>query len=97
MIRLWLYRLLALAALLWMVLGWWSTSQYNAAHPVSTPGGQVGQALGSGAFLAIVFCTGIPLFLLFSLLAWRMQVYRRNTKRHQDTMRALDKTRPHGE
>jgi hypothetical protein len=86
-----LFTLLALLALGWIALGFWSTSTYNAtrnaevgAEVSERPGYQAGQVVGSGLALTFFLCTGLPLLLTFSLLAWRNGVGLRNERRHQE-------------
>lgn len=94
-----LFTVLALIALGWMALGVWSTSTYNAkrnadvgAEVIERPGYQAGQAVGSGLALTFFLCTGLPLLLAFSLMAWRNSVGLANERRHRETIAALKRT-----
>jgi hypothetical protein len=51
----------------------------------------VGTTIGTGLGVAFFACTGLPLGILFSLLAWRNQVGYRNEQRHQQQMGAYER------
>ncbi len=76
-----LFTILTILAFLWMALGVLATSSYNTrrdqavgADVRTSAGYQAGQIVGSTIELSLFFCTGLPLFFLFALLAWRNSV-----------------------
>lgn len=95
--RKWLFTLLALLALAWIVMGLSATSnafQTGVARNAALEGVQqdaanTGTTLGAGLTSTVTLCTGLPLLLLFSLLAWRNAVGIREKKRHQEVLQAL--------
>ena len=93
-----LFTVLALIALGWVALGFWSTSTYNATRNVEVgedvserSAYQAGQVLGSGLAIGFFLCTGFPLFLIFALLAWRNSVGLTNERRHQEQLAAMQR------
>lgn len=94
--RKWLFIVLALLALGWMVLGLSATSsafQTGVARNAALEGVQqdaanTGTTIGAGLTSTFTLCTGLPLLLLFSFLAWRNAVGIREKKRHEELLQA---------
>jgi parvulin-like peptidyl-prolyl isomerase len=95
--RMWLFSILALLSLGWIALGFSATSQVvsdisKTAVPTSQylspedakAARDVGTAIGSTMSLGVFLCTGLPLLIVSSLLAWRNQVGIRSEKRHKE-------------
>ena len=94
--RQWLFTLLAVVALGWIVLGLSATGnafnqgvERNAAlEGVQQDAANTGTTIGAGLTTSFTLCTGLPLLLLFSFLAWRNAVGLREKKRHQELIQA---------
>lgn len=92
--RMWIFRILALLALSWIVLGFIVTGNAaNETAQATNPQGDVekagtvlGLAICSSGSIAVFLCTGLPFLLTFALLAWRNGAGLRIEQRHLETL-----------
>lgn len=93
-----LFTVLALISLLYLVYGFTGLGKVTqesledtAALNNSTERGaaQLGVGIGVTGVTLFLICTGLPMFFLFSLLAWRNGVGLRTEQRHQEQLAAL--------
>lgn len=66
-----------------------NTSAENPYGGASASAYNLGIGLGAATLMTVVFCTGLPMLLLFSLLAWRNGAGLRAERRHQKQLAAL--------
>lgn len=90
-----LWGILVLLSIGWMCVGFSVTSQsaqevdaeYNDAQ--SEAASDLGVGVGASISLIFFVCTGLPAFLLSSVLYWRNGVKIREDKRHREQMDVL--------
>lgn len=92
--RKYLFTILTLLALGWIAFGCSAANQGTSNLLQSQRGQastnyQAGVIIGGGISGTIVLCTGVPLFFLFALLAWRNSAGLTNKKRHEETIAVL--------
>lgn len=87
----WVWGILTILALLWLVYG--CSVSVNAGNTITsaygfanTPENQAGAFIGS---MAVFFCIGAPLLLIFGILYWRNGVAIRETKKHNQMVDAM--------
>ncbi len=94
-----LFRLLALLALGWIVLGYFASGEslgelktdINTEYQSETQrdAAEAGAAIGTGiGFTGFFLCPGLLLLAVFGLLSWRNAVGLRNEKRHREMIEA---------
>ncbi len=94
-LRMWIFSVLALLAAGWLCYGLvivpQATNQTLQQAPKTGDNAayKAGAAIGGGIGLTFFACTGLPLFALFSLLAWRNQAGLRTEQRHQEQLDVL--------
>lgn len=95
-----LFTVLAILSLGWIVWGLsvtggavgTSSERADATYQqdsIERASATVGIGIGAGLSTAIFLCTGLPLLLLFSLLAWRNGVGLREKQRHEEMLAAV--------
>lgn len=89
-----LFTVLAILCLLWIAYGCTSagqvtSKQLQSQQAQSSTAYQAGTLIGTSVISTVFLCTGVPLFFLFALLAWRNGVGLTNKKRHEETIAAL--------
>lgn len=89
-----LFTILAILALAWIGYGLSVTSQVTnkqlqQADVQASGAAQAGTAIGASIATSVFLCTGLPLFFLFALLAWRNSVGLTNKKRHEEMLAAV--------
>lgn len=89
-----LFTILACLCLLWIAYGCTTVNrvtdkQLQTQQVQTSSAAQAGTLIGASIGLTIFLCTGVPLFFLFALLAWRNGVGITNKKRHEETIAAL--------
>lgn len=97
-----LFGVLALLSLAWMCYGVYASSSVasNLLEATVTPASgidtetaqaarTVGVGIGAGIGLTFFLCSGIPFFLLFSLLSWRNSAGLRKEQMHQEQLNAI--------
>ena len=91
-----LFWFLAFVALLWIGYGFSTTGQVvnEVGATAVSSAEQAGVAIGASIGLSLFLCTGLPIFFLFALLAWRNGAGLRAEKRHQEMLTASAGNKP---
>lgn len=97
-----LFGVLALLSLAWICYGMFTASSVasNMLSATVTPAGNLdaetaraaraaGVGIGAGIGLTFFLCSGLPLFVLFSLLSWRNSVGLRKEQMHREQLEAI--------
>lgn len=97
-----LFGVLALLSLAWICYGVFTASSVasNMLSATVTPAGNLdaetaqaaraaGVGIGAGIGLTFFLCSGLPLFVLFSLLSWRNSVGLRKEQMHREQLEAI--------
>lgn len=93
-----LFMVLALMALAWIAYGFYvsanvyqrQTAENETTISASQQGAaQAGTAIGTGIGLTFFLCSGLPFFVLFSLLSWRNGVGLKREQMHKEQLAAI--------
>lgn len=99
-----LFGFLALLSLLWICYGVYASSSAfsQVVSATVTPSGTLdaettnaaraaGAGIGAGLGLTVFLCSGLPFFVLFSLLSWRNSAGLRKEQMHKEQLDAIRK------